>query len=75
VGLNFTLKTAHRTLKTLLSPEQRSELIRQRMESRFPNQTQLSHDHSTPASPLGHAAGYRIASKIVQNYRSFYTPF
>ncbi len=44
------------------------------MEARYPGQTNFSHEDPVPGSPLGHAAGYRIASNIVRHYRTTHRP-
>ncbi|WP_186776080.1 hypothetical protein [Rubripirellula reticaptiva] len=58
----------------MLTPQIRSQLIRERMETRYPGQTDFSHDDPIPGSPMGHAAGYRIASDIVRHYRRTHRP-
>ena len=49
-------------------------MIRERLEARFPGQTDFTYDDPLPGSPMGHAAGFRIASNIVHHYRATHRP-
>ncbi len=49
-------------------------MIRERLEARFPGQTDFTYDDPIPGSPMGHASGFRIASNIVHHYRATHRP-
>ena len=61
-------------LSSLLTPETRHRLIRQRQLERSQGQSEYSHETTTTASPLGHARALAVASNIVQHYRSTHRP-